>query len=254
MEECIAEVARKLLSIMQKKYDLPKIARIVGPKAVKEKILKILPQRPSAQPTIPGQPQGGQQGQPGGQPQQQPNPVAQQSHESDFGFSWNRQDILGDMDVDVLAGSTVPMDRESQLQILEKMIPILQLMGIAPGDPAAKEFAREMGRLAGLMSFESVVDLADQTPMKPPPKMMEIQAKTQAKAQETQAKVQAKTAETKMNLQAMQQEEQLKLQAMREKLNMDREKHHMGIQKEVISGVLEKFRNGANNGQSQVPE
>ena len=63
---------------------------------------------------------------------------------------------------DVLAGSTVPMDRESQLQILEKMLPVLQSAGVQPGSPAAKAYAREMTRLAGLMSMETVMDIADQ--------------------------------------------------------------------------------------------
>jgi len=69
-------------------------------------MMQTLPQRPSAQqmqpqqPDLPGMPQT----------PQQPNPVASQSFESDFGFSWNRTDIMGEMDVDVLAGSTVPMD------------------------------------------------------------------------------------------------------------------------------------------------
>ncbi|HXC62293.1 MAG TPA: hypothetical protein VNV63_06430, partial [Nitrospiria bacterium] len=94
LEDFIAEVGKKLLTIMQKKYDLPKLARIVGEKTVKEKILKVLPERPSAQPTQPA---------PGGAPGQapQPNPTASSSYSGDFGFSWTRQDILGDMDVDV---------------------------------------------------------------------------------------------------------------------------------------------------------
>src|SRR4249919_2585113 len=94
LEDFIAEIARKLLGIMQKEYDLPKIARIVGPRSVQQKILGILPQRPSVQPEVPGQ-----QGQP-----PQPNPIQGQAMTSDFSFSWNRQDILGEMDVDVVAG------------------------------------------------------------------------------------------------------------------------------------------------------
>ncbi len=237
LEDSISEIARKLLTIMQKKYDLPKIARIVGPRAVKEKILKVLPQRPSAQPQIPPQP-----GQPGQAPQpQEPNPVAGQSFGSDFGFSWNRQDIMGEMDVDVLAGSTVPMDRESQLQILEKMLPVLQAAGVQPGSPAAKAYAREMTRLAGLMSMESVMDIADQQPPQPPPKMQEIQAKVQAKQQETALKLKGKQAE-----------EQLKLHAMQEKLKVDQQKNQMDLHKaqtslqhDVVKSILNSFRGPA---------
>lgn len=232
LEESIAEVARKLLGIMQKKFDLPKIARIVGPKAVQEKILKILPKRPSAQANIPqGQPNAGQ-----------PNPVKEQSFEGDFGFSWNRQDILGEMDVDVLAGSTVPMDRESQLSILEKLIPMLPAAGITPGSPAAKAYAREVFRLVGIQSVEAIMDIADQTPPQPNPKMMEIQAKVQAKQQESQVK-----------LQALKQTEQIKLEAQKQKLGMEHAKNNMqmqhahqknqaDIQKSVLQQVLQSVR------------
>lgn len=234
LEECIAEVARKLLRIVQKKYDLPKMARIVGPKAVQEKILKILPNRPSAQPNMPGAPQQPQMpGQPAPQmPQQQPNPVAPQAQMSDFTFSWNRQDIMGDMDVDVLAGSTVPMDRESQLQIMEKMIPLLVAAGIAPGTPAARAYAREFMRLAGIMSLETVMDIVEQQPPQPNPKIMEVQAK-----------VQAKVAETKVKIQGKQQEQAIKLQAMKEKMAVDKAKNQMDLQKNVMSTILEQFRN-----------
>lgn len=227
LEDSISEVARKLLVIMQKKFDLPKIARIVGPKAVQDKILNNLKARPSAQPTVNGV----------------SNPIAAQSFTSDFSFSWNKTDIMGEMDVDVLAGSTVPMDRESQLQIMEKMMPILGLGGATPGSPAAKAFLREFSRLVGVMSLETIVDLLDQSPPQPPPKIME-----------TQAKIQAKMAETKMKIQGKAQEEAIKLQAMKEKLQVDRVKSQMDIQNGIAKTILEHMRaasmpqNGTTNG------
>lgn len=226
LEDCISDVARKLLTIMQKKYDLAKVARIVGPRAIQQKVMKNLPQRPSAQPELPSG---------------QPNPVAPQSFQQDFAFSWNRSDIMGDMDVDVLAGSTIPMDRESQLQIMEKMVTVLQMAGITPGSPAAKEFAREFVRLVGMMGMETVMDMADEQPQMPPPKMME-----------TQAKVQAKMAETKMKIEAKQKEEELKLESMRQKLAVDKVKAQMDLQKTIAQSILQQFRqptaNGGQNG------
>lgn len=259
LEDFIAEIARKLLGIMQKKYDLPKIARIVGPRAVQQKIMGILPQRPSAQAQMPGgQPNplagaGSQQaGMPGQQPQpqmqpgmpgQQPpsgNPGQPQTNgsifTSDFAFSWNRQDILGEMDVDVIAGSTVPMDRESQLQILEKMIPLLPAAGVTPGSPAAKAYAREVFRLIGIQSVEAIMDMVDQQPPQMPPKLMEIQAKVQARQQESQVKIQSKLAE-----------EKIKLESMQQKMAMEREKNKMDMHKSVINTILQGVR------ASQVP-
>lgn len=215
LEDFISEVARKLLGIMQKKYDLPKITRIVGPKSVQQKILGILPGRPSAQPQIGGQ----------------PNPVQKQSFTSDFSFSWNRQDILGEMDVDVVAGSTVPMDRESQLQMLEKMIPLLPAAGVTPGSPAAKAYAREVFRLVGIQSVEAIMDLVDQQPPQPPPKVMETMAKIEGKKQETQVKLQGKLAE-----------EQLKLESMRQKLEVDKQKAQLSTHKNIINTILQGVR------------
>lgn len=221
LEDFISEVARKLLGIMQKKYDLPKIARIVGSDAVKKKILGVLPQRPSAQPQIPGQ---------NGQPSQ-PNPMQGQSMTTDFSFSWNRQDILGEMDVDVVAGSTVPMDKDSQLETLEKLIPLLPAAGITPGSPAARAYAKEVFRLVGIQSVEAVIDMADQTPPQPNPQMMEIQAKLEASKKESEIKIQGKMAE-----------EKIKLQSMQQKMQMDQEKHKMDMHKNVISTLLQGVR------------
>ena len=229
LEDFIGEVAKKLLTIMQKKYDLPKIARIVGPRSVKKKILGILPKRPSAQPTAPGG---------------APNPVQPQSFESDFAFSWTRDDILGDMDVDVVAGSTVPMDKESQLQILEKLMPILPAAGVTPGSPAARAYAREVLRLVGIQSVEAIMDMVDeQPPQQPPnPKLMEVQAKVQANQQMTQAKVQAKQQETQMKLQAKIAEEKIKLQSMQQELLHDQQKNKMDMHKDMIKTILQSVR------------
>lgn len=221
LEDFISEIARKLLGIMQKKYDLAKISRIVGPRSVQQKILGILPQRPSVQPQTPGQP--------GQAPE--PNPMQSQSFTSDFSFSWNRQDILGEMDVDVIAGSTVPMDKESMLGVMEKLIPLLPAAGITPGSPAAKQYAREMFRMIGNQSLEAIMDLADGTPPQPNPKMMEIQAKVQAKQQESQVKIQAKLAE-----------EKIKLAAMTQKLHVDKEKADLDMHKSVINTILQGVR------------
>lgn len=265
LEEFIAEVARKLLGIMQKKYDLPKISRIVGPHSVKQSIMGLLPQRPSAQPQMPGGApnplsdpgaQAPQAPQVGGAPQQNGSIFT-----SDFAFSWNRQDIVGDMDVDVVAGSTVPMDKESQLEILQKLIPLLPAAGVTPGSPAAKAYAREVFRLVGIQSIEAIMDLADQTPPQPNPEAMELQAKmkseeqkSQMKMQESQVKVQAMMAEEKIKLEGLQQ----KLAIDKEKLQMEHEKAKLDMHTNVINTILQGVRgsqgpstNGNGNGHGE---
>src|SRR5262249_4355261 len=159
--------------------------RIVGPRSVQKKIVESLPQRPTMQPQFPGG---------------QVNPMQGKGFTSDFAFSWNRQDILGDMDVDVVGGSTVPMDKESNLEVMEKLIPLLPAAGITPGSDAAKQYAREIFRLIGNQSLEAIMDMVDNKPPPPPPKVMEAQAKVQAKQAETQVKLQGKMAEQQIKL------------------------------------------------------
>jgi hypothetical protein len=238
LEDCIEEIARKLLGIMQKKYDLPKIARIVGPKSVQNKILQTLPNRASAQPQTPAQ---------GGQPQQ-PNPAYQNAMTSDFSFSWNRQDILGDMDLDVVAGSTVPMDKESNLEVMEKMIPLLPAAGITPGSPAAQQYAREMFRMLGNPRLEAILDLVQGQPPPPNPKMMEIQAKVKAKEQETKVKLDAKQKESQMKLQGMAMEQQLKMKENQMDLAHQDQKNKQDLHKNVINTLLQSMRPKAEVG------
>jgi hypothetical protein len=75
------------------------------------------------------------------------------------------------------------------------------------------------------------MDLVDQQPPPPPPKLMETQAKIQAKQAETAIKIQGKVAE-----------EKIKLQAMQQKMGMDQQKHRMDMHKNVINTILQGVR------------
>lgn len=207
LEDSIADVARKMMSVMQKMYDIPKLARIVGTR----NIMKVLQARPTAQ---------------------QGNAMQPQSSTSEFGISWNKEDIHGDMDVDVIAGSTAPMDAESQLDMMERAGPqLLQALASPPGSPAAKEYVREFVRLMRIPSLESVVDLSDQSPPQMPPKLMEIQAKVKARQQEMQAKTQAKG-----------QENQMKMVGLKAKTESDVIKSKLEIEKAQMQMHLEKHK------------
>jgi hypothetical protein len=230
MEDSLGEVARKILFVLQTKYDLPKIARIVGNSAMQS----ALKARPTAQPG---------------------NALAQGAVTGEQGFSWNREDIQGQMDVDVIAGSTAPLDKESQIEQFEKIIPMMSGMGVGPGSPPAKALGREFFRMIGIPSLELIMDLIDQAPPQPPPKMMEIQAKMQAKQQEVQAKVKGKQAE----LQMKGQEHQMKLAGLKAKTEADIVKAKISVQKsqhdmqqsvlkQLLGSVRGPSENGNNNG------
>ena len=221
LEDSLEEVARKLLFIIQTKYDLPKIARIVGTRNIQN----ALKARPTAQPG---------------------NALSQGAVTGDVGFSWNREDIQGEMDVDIVAGSTAPLDKESQIEQFEKLMPLMPALGVGPGSPPAKALGREFIRMIGIPSLEAIMDMIDQLPPQPPPKMMEIQAKLKAKQQETEMKVKAKGSE----LQMKQQDHQMKLQGLKAKTEadvikakLDVQKAQHGMQMDVMKHML-----GAVNG------
>jgi len=227
LEDSLEEVARKLLFIVQKKYDLPKIARVVGNK----NIMDALKSRPTAQPD---------------------HALAPMAVTGEQGFTWNKDDIQGEMDVDVLAGSTAPLDKESQIEQMEKLTPMLPALGVGPGSPPAKAWGREFFRMIGIPSLEMIMDLIDQMPPQPPPKMMEIQAKIKQKQAEGQAKIQAKQAE----LQMKGQEHQLKLQGMAAKTQADVIKAKVDVQKaqqsmqmDVLKQLLGSVRQPTNGTQ-----
>jgi len=62
-----------------------------------------------------------------------------------------REDIKGEMDVDCLAGSTIPLNKDNQLEVMEKLTPSLELVGIRPGSKAAREYGREYLRLVDVV-------------------------------------------------------------------------------------------------------
>lgn len=225
MEDSLEEVARKLLYILQKKYDLPKLAQIVGQK----NIMDALKARPTAQ---------------------QGNALQPVSVTGEQGFTWNKEDIQGELEVDVLAGSTAPLDKESQIEQFEKLMPIMPALGVGPGSPPAKAFGREFMRMIGIPSLEMIMDMIDQMPPQPPPKMMEIQAKLKAKQAETQAKIQGKQAE----LQMKGEEHKIKMAGMQAKTQadiikakVDVQKAQQGMQMDVLKQLLSGVR-GPSNG------
>ena len=211
---------------MQTKYDFPKLARIVGNK----KITEALQKRPTAQPG---------------------NALQPQAFTGDEGFTWNKEDIHGNMDVDVLAGSTAPMDRESQIEQFEKLVPMFPALGVAPGSPPAKAMGREYIRLIGIPSLDPIMDMIEQAPQRPPPKMMEIQMKMKAKQAETQQKMQAKGMESQLKLKGLAAKTQadvlkanLKIQETKADMAMKQQDHHRKMQESVMDRLLKNVRDG----------
>lgn len=206
LEESISSIARKLLSIMQKKFDLPKIIRIVGPKAIQKSMIQ---GRPSANGPL----------------------AAQTAYTGDDSFSVTREDIHGEMDVDTVAGSTIPLNKENQLEIMEKIAPSLELVGIQPGSRASREFGREILRLINIMSLDRIMDIADEEAQsgqgqKPDPKIVKVQADIQRDQVKSQLDAQAKMQQMKLD----QQKALLDLEATKAKTQAQVVKSQLDVQ------------------------
>lgn len=229
LEDFIGAVARKILTIMQQKYDLPKLARIVGAQTLQKAMLM---NRPSAQDPV----------------------TAQQAYTGESSFTWNKKDISGEMDVDVVAGSTVPLNKENQIALLEKLAPALGSLGIQPGSQAAREFGREFLRLIDIKSLERIMDIADEEAKTHPPqnpKLMEIQAKVQAKQQESQMKLQGIQAKTQADVVKSKldiQKAQLDAQAQQHQLHLDAQKQKQELHHDILKNLLTGFRGQSHGG------
>jgi hypothetical protein len=213
---------------MQKKYDLPKIVRIVGQRSIDKATVEA---RPSANGLMKDQSQTG---------------VDQQG--GVFSFTATKDDIHGEMDVDTLAGSTIPLNKENQLKVLEQMMPsMLQVYG----PKAARELFREILRLVNIQSLERIADIADQEAEEaakhpqPNPQVqkaqMDMQVKqqdAQLKAQVEQVKLQTEQAKSKLELQGM----QAKVQVDLIKAKLEAQKAQMQQEQMVLQHLLERNR------------
>lgn len=241
VEMFIEDVARKLLSIMQQKFTLPKIVRIVGPKAIEKAFVM---NRPSAQ----------------GQNQQQSytQMQGQGDQESVQAFSTMRDDIHGEMDVDVIAGSTIPLDKENQLQVMEKLVPNLELLGIQPGSKAAIEYGRQYLRLINVTSLDQIMDIAEEEAKNPKPDPE--QQKMMMEAQQAQQDTQLKQAQGQQKMQINQQKAQLQMQGLQAKTQSQMKMAEIEVTKkqkmlemDIISSLLDKTRNGnGGNGNTEA--
>lgn len=215
VEDFLAEVARKILGIMQKKFDIPKIARIVGNKEIMKAVMM-----------------------------SSPNPKMQQAALQNFVMSWNKEDVQGEMDVDVVAGSTAPKDRESQIDQIEMLAKsgMLQAAGFAPGSPASKALAREFFRLMNIKSLENIMDMLEQQPPQPNP----MQMKMQMEQKKTQQKMQADQQKNQLQMQGI----KAKTEAIIVKSKVDEQRSKAKLQEQVLSTILKQFSGPENTGQN----
>ena len=151
MEDFIEDVMTKIIYLMKNLGDVPYFVRATG--LAPEFIQKYLSGRPSAE--------------------------KEGSYANQNGFTFTKEDIEGDCDVDVKAGSTTPLDRNNKLSLIfEVILPVLPNMGITPGGPIYGFLGRMIGEEFDMPELEQAIN-------------EEIQLQNQMKVQQQEAQDEA---------------------------------------------------------------
>lgn len=112
VEDFIEDIAGNLISLLQQFADIPYYVRLTGDEY--NDIAQALASRPSARKS------GSLTG---------PN-----------GFTFTKEDIQGEFDLDVVAGSTAPLDKAASVKTLIELLPTLPELGVRPGGPVLGAF------------------------------------------------------------------------------------------------------------------
>lgn len=125
IEDFVEDAASNLVALLQQLADIPYFVRIADDDP--EKVIEGLQSRQSA----------GMEG----------------AVTNGNGFTFTKEDIAGEFDFEVVAGSTKPLDQEQKLSLIVSLFEMLPSVGVMPGGPVYKylgnEFADELD-LGGL--------------------------------------------------------------------------------------------------------
>lgn len=127
LEDFLEEVATKVIALIKQFQTTPKYVRITGMSP--EEIVKSFA-------GLPG--------------------VATDSN----GLRFTREAIQGDYDVDAKAGSTLPLNRENKLKVIDSVLnpQVMQVLGIMPGSPTAVALGKCLFRELDIKEVETAYD------------------------------------------------------------------------------------------------
>jgi len=129
VEDFIEDIAGNLVAILQQFADIPYYVRITG-KEYKE-IADALQKRPSAE--------------------------SEGAVTSPEGFTFTKEDILGEFDIECVAGSTVPLNREQTMDTLMNLFELLPKMGIQKG-PLPQTLGKILGENLDMPEIEMAIE------------------------------------------------------------------------------------------------
>lgn len=129
IEDFVEDIAGNLVAILQQFADIPFYVKITG-KEFKE-IQQALSKRPSAQ--------------------------GEGAMTSEQGFTFTKEDIMGDFDIECVAGSTTPLDRDQTNDTIMNLFEMLPKMGIQKG-PLPQTLGKMLGENLGMPEIELAIE------------------------------------------------------------------------------------------------
>lgn len=166
LEDFIEDIAQKHIWITQLFADVPHFIKATGldPAFIEEYVKK----RPSA--SKPG------------------------AYDNANGFTVTKEDLEGDCDVDVQAGSTAPLDRDNKLRQIIELLQYQPNLGFAPGGPVAGAIGKIIGEELDMPEILQAIEQEIKFQQDQQAAMAEQQAQAaQMQAAESAAEIQVKS-------------------------------------------------------------
>lgn len=130
VEDFIEDISGNFVALLQQFADLPYYVRVTG--EAPEEIQKALANRPSAQ--MPG------------------------AVTTPQGFTFTKEDIQGEFDYEVVAGSTAPLDKMNTIDTILQILQYAQPLGIAPGGPLTAALGKMLAEQLGIQEIKKAID------------------------------------------------------------------------------------------------
>lgn len=131
VEQFIEDIASNMIALLQQFADVPYYVRVTG--QTPEEVMQAIQKRPSAQ-------------------QQGMGAVTNQS-----GFTFTKEDIKGEFDLEIVAGSTAPLDKANTLDTILQIMQLMPQMGVMPGGPLYGAIGNIMAEQLGIEEIKEAI-------------------------------------------------------------------------------------------------
>ena len=165
LHDFVIDIASNYISLLQQLADVPFYVRVSGEDA--QTVIEGLKKRPSAQ--MPG------------------------SETTNRGFTFTKEDIQGEFDLEIVPGSTAPLNQQNQWELLTGLAELAPKAGAIPGGPFMGAVAQKLAELTDMpeliLAMQKEAEMASQMKQEQQQQQQQVQdAQTAQSAAELQIK------------------------------------------------------------------